>query len=78
LTDECETIRRVATMTELIRAAREADRASERARIARAKRDELIVQLHTQGESPKLLAEAIGLSENQIFKIVRALRKGAQ
>jgi hypothetical protein len=26
--------------------------------------------------SPKLLAEAIGLSENQIFKILRARREG--
>jgi Mor family transcriptional regulator len=63
-------------MTELIRAARLAERAAERAKIARAKRDELIVELHEQGESPKLLADAIGLSENQIFKILRARREG--
>jgi hypothetical protein len=62
-------------MTEMIRAARRAERAAERAKIARAKRDELIVLLHKQGESPKLLAEAIGLSENQVFKILRARRK---
>ncbi len=62
-------------MTELIRAARQAERAAERARTARAKRDELIVELHKQGESPKLLSEAIGLSENQVFKILRARRE---
>jgi len=61
-------------MTELIRAARQTERAAERASIARAKRDDLVVELHKQGESPKLLAEAIGLSENQIFKILRARR----
>ena len=63
-------------MTELIRVARQAERAAEKTRIVRAKRDELIVELHRQGESPKLLAEAIGLSENQVFKILRARREG--
>ena len=63
-------------MTELIRAAQRAERAAKRAREARAERDSLIVQLHEQGESPKVLAEAIGLSENQVFKILRAARGG--
>jgi hypothetical protein len=77
VTDESGTIQRVATMTELIRAARQTERAAERASIARAKRDDLVVELHKRGESPKLLAEAIGLSENQIFKILRARREEA-
>jgi transposase len=61
-------------MTELVREARRAKQASERAKKALEVRDALIVQLHRAGESPKLLAEAAGLSENQIFKIVRAGR----
>jgi hypothetical protein len=63
-------------MTELVRAARRAKQAQDRAAKALEQRDELIVALHRQGESPKLLAEAVGLSENQIFKIVRARREG--
>jgi hypothetical protein len=63
-------------MTELVRAARRAKRAQEGAADALEERDRLIVVLHQQGESPKFLAEAVGLSENQIFKIVRASRKG--
>jgi transposase len=58
-------------MTELVRAARRAQQAKERVAQAVDERDALIVELHRQGESPKLLAEAVGLSENQIFKIVR-------
>jgi hypothetical protein len=33
------------------------------------------VELHRQGESPKLIAQAAGLSENQVFKILRAARE---
>jgi hypothetical protein len=63
-------------MTELVRAARRAKTAHDRASRALEQRDALIVALHRQGESPKLLADAAGLSENQIFKIVRAAKKG--
>jgi hypothetical protein len=63
-------------MTELVRAARRAKQAQERASRALEERDRLIVELHRQGESPKLLADAAGLSENQIFKIIRAARDG--
>jgi hypothetical protein len=63
-------------MTELVRAARRAKQAHERAAKALKQRDTLIVALHRQGESPKLLAQTVGLSENQIFKIVRASRRG--
>jgi len=63
-------------MTELVRAARRAKTAQERAAQALEQRDALIVALHRQGESPKLMAEAVGLSENQIFKILRAKREG--
>ena len=63
-------------MTELVRAARRARQAQERAGKALEQRDALIVALHRQGESPKLLADAVGLSENQVFKIVRAARGG--
>jgi hypothetical protein len=61
-------------MTELVRAARRAKQAQERATQALEKRDALIAALHRQGESPKILAAAVGLSENQIFKILRAGR----
>jgi hypothetical protein len=63
-------------MTELVRAARSAKQAQQRATYALEQRDALIVALHRQGESPKLLADAAGLSENQIFKVVRAARQG--
>jgi Mor family transcriptional regulator len=63
-------------MTELVQAARRAKQAQERTSQALEQRDALIVALHRQGESPKLLAQAVGLSENQIFKIIRASRKG--
>jgi hypothetical protein len=63
-------------MTELVQTARRAKRAQERTSQALGERDALIVALHRQGESPKLLAQAVGLSENQIFKIIRASRKG--
>jgi hypothetical protein len=63
-------------MTELVRAARRAKHAQQRATHALEQRDAQIVALHQQGESPKLLADAAGLSENQIFKIVRAAREG--
>jgi DNA-binding CsgD family transcriptional regulator len=33
------------------------------------------VELHRQGESPKLIAKNAGLSENQVFKIIRAARQ---
>jgi hypothetical protein len=49
--------------SEVVRAARRAKRAQERAAKELEQRDELIVALHRQGESPKLLAEAVGLSE---------------
>jgi hypothetical protein len=62
-------------MTQLVRAARRARTASEKARQAIAERDALIVALHRQGESPKLLADAVGLSENQIFKIIRQAKE---
>lgn len=62
-------------MTELVRAARRAKQAQQRATQALEQRDALIVELHRQGESPKLLADAVGLSENQIFKIVRQARE---
>jgi hypothetical protein len=61
-------------MTELVRAARRARKVQERASQALEERDALIVALHRQGESPKLLAEAVGLSENQVFKIIRAAK----
>ena len=61
-------------MTELVRAARRARRAQEQAAKALEERDRLIVSLHGRGESPKLLAETVGLSENQVFKIIRAAR----
>ena len=63
-------------MTELVRAARRAKEAHERAAKALEQRDALIFALHRQGESPKLLAQTVGLSENQVFKIVRARRGG--
>jgi Mor family transcriptional regulator len=63
-------------VTEIVRASRRARRATEKAREAIAERDALIVQAHKQGESPKVLAQAAELSENQLFKIVRAARKG--
>jgi hypothetical protein len=66
----------VATMTELVRAAKRAKQAQGRAAQALEQRDAVIVALHRQGESPKLLADAAGLSQNQIFKIVRARREG--
>jgi Mor family transcriptional regulator len=62
-------------MTELKRAARRAKQAQERATRALQERDALIVALHRQGESPKLLAEVTRLSENQIFKIVRTRKE---
>jgi hypothetical protein len=62
-------------MTELVRAARRAKQAQERAAKALEQRDSVIAALHRQGESPKLLADAAGLSENQIFKIIRARRQ---
>lgn len=61
-------------MTELVRAARRARQAQDRASKALEERDALIVELHRQGESPRLIAEAAGLSENQVFKILRAAR----
>jgi DNA-binding CsgD family transcriptional regulator len=61
-------------MTELVRAAGRTKQAQQRATQALEQRDALIVALHRQGESPKLLADAAGLSENQIFKIIRAAR----
>jgi DNA-binding NarL/FixJ family response regulator len=61
-------------MTELVRAARRAKQAQERASQALEQRDALIVELHRQGESPKLIAQAAGISENQVFKIIRAAR----
>ena len=63
-------------MTEIVRASKRARRASEKASQAIADRDALIVEAHKQGESPKVLAQAADLSENQIFKIVRAAKKG--
>jgi transposase len=63
-------------MTELVRTARRARQAQERAARALDERDALVAALHRQGESPKLLAEVVGLSENQIFKIIRARREG--
>ena len=66
---------RVATVTELVRAARRAKQAQDRARHALEERDSLIVALHRQGESPKLMATAVGLSENQIFKVLRAAKR---
>jgi hypothetical protein len=63
-------------MTELVRVAGRAKKAQIRAAQALDERDVLIAALHRRGESPKLLAEAVGLSENQIFKIIRARREG--
>jgi hypothetical protein len=64
-------------MTELVRAARRAKQAQTRAAQALEQRDALIAALHRQGESPKLMADAAGLSENQIFKILRTRREGS-
>jgi DNA-binding CsgD family transcriptional regulator len=61
-------------MTELVRAARRARQAQERAAQALEARDAILVKLHRQGESPKLIADAVGLSENQVFKILRRAR----
>jgi Mor family transcriptional regulator len=66
----------MATVTEIVRASRRARRATEKTREASAERDQLIAEAHKQGESPKVLAQAAELSENQIFKIVRAARAG--
>jgi hypothetical protein len=74
MTVEQGTIREVATMTELVKAARRARAAQERAARALDERDKLLVDLYRRGESPKLLAEAIDLSENQVFKILRRER----
>ena len=45
----------------------------------RAERDAAIVDTHGKGESPSLIALAAGLSEQAVFKILRAAKKkGAQ
>ena len=66
---------RVTTMTELVKAARRARKAQARAVEAREERDRLLVALYRKGESPKLLADVIGLSENQVFKVLRTRRE---
>ena len=62
-------------MTEIMRVARRLAEAEKRLERIRDERDELIAEAHAQGESPKLLATAAGVSENTIFKILRARRR---
>lgn len=64
----------VATVTEIRRIARRLERAKERVGEIQAERDRLIVEAHAQGESPRLLATIAGVSEQTVFKILRAAR----
>jgi hypothetical protein len=66
----------VATVTEIMKLARRLAQAEDRVDAMRSERDRLIVEAHARGESPKLLATAAGVSEQQVFKILRAAKKG--
>jgi hypothetical protein len=66
-------------LTEVQQIARRLKAAETRADKIRAERDAAIVAAHSAGESPSLIAFAAGLSEQGVFKILRAAReKGAQ
>lgn len=72
-------IPKVATLTEVQRLSRRLATAEARASKLRAERDAAMVATHHRGESPSLIALAAGLSEQAVFKILRAAkRKGAR
>jgi hypothetical protein len=72
-------IREVVTLTEVQRLSRRLTTAEARASELRAERDAAIVAAHSKGESPRLIALAAGLSEQAVFKILRAAkRKGVR
>jgi hypothetical protein len=70
-----ERIPEVATLTEVQRIARRLKAAETRADKIRAERDAAIVSAHAAGESPSLIAIAAALSEQAVFKILRARRE---
>lgn len=63
------------TLTEIQRIARRLTSAEARADKIRAERDGAIVAAHGGGESPKLIANAAGISEMTVFKILRQGRE---
>jgi hypothetical protein len=65
----------VATLTEIQRIARRLSAAEGRADRIRAERDAAIVDAHKRGESPSLIANAAGISDQAVFKILRAARR---
>ncbi len=66
-------------MTEIQRIARRLTSAEDRVSKIREARDAAIVAAHQRGESPSLIAIAAGLSEQGVFKILRAAKeKGAR
>jgi hypothetical protein len=71
-----ERIPEVATLTEVQRIARRLKAAETRTDKIRAERDTAIVSAHAAGESPSLIAIVAGLSEQAVFKILRARREG--
>jgi hypothetical protein len=70
-----EIISEVSTLTEVQRIARRLASAEARADKLRADRDAAIVAAHARGESPSLIAVAAGLSEQGVFKILRAAKQ---
>ena len=66
----------MATVTEIMKLARRLAQAEDQVETLRSERDRLIVEAHAQGESPKVLATAGAISEQQVFKILRAAKKG--
>lgn len=65
------------TLTQIQRIARRLASAQGRADGIRTERDAAIVAAHAGGESPKLIANAAGLTEAAVFKILRQA-KGKQ
>ena len=62
-------------MTEVQRLSRRLGTAEARTNKLRAERDAAIVAARTKGESPSLIALVTGLSEQAVFKILRAAKK---
>jgi hypothetical protein len=66
----------MATVTEILALARSLARAEARTDEIRRQRDAAIVAAHRRGESPRVLAEAAGISQQRLFAILHAAREG--
>jgi hypothetical protein len=65
----------VTTLTEIQRLSRRLATAQARADQIREERDTAILAAHERGESAALIANAAGLSEPSVFKILRQRRE---